>query len=67
MAAAFGVPFLGRVPIEPALARACEAGTRILPGGSDVMRPIVDLVLQQTGMQAAAEEAAARAAMGREE
>jgi hypothetical protein len=58
MATAFGVPFLGRVPIEPALARACEAGKRTLPGGSDVMRPIVERVLQQTGMQAAAEEAA---------
>ena len=26
MAASFGVPFLGRVPLDPSITRACEAG-----------------------------------------
>eukprot|EP00967_Tisochrysis_lutea_P081741 scaffold112987_cov28-Tisochrysis_lutea.AAC.3 len=50
MAESFGVPFIGRVPIEPALARACEAGLRALPGSSDVMAPIVERILRQTKM-----------------
>jgi len=59
MAASFGVPFLGRVPIEPALTRACEAGRRSLPGSPDVVRPIADRILALTEMEREAEEAAA--------
>ena len=59
MAASFGVPFLGRVPIEPALTRACEAGRRSLPGSPDVVRPIADRILASTEMEREAEEAVA--------
>ena len=44
MAAAFGAPFLGRVPLDPAIGRACEAGasyTAAAAGGSR-LAPIVE-------------------------
>jgi len=38
MAAEFGVPFLGRVPLDPAITRACEMG---VSGGRGPLQPIV--------------------------
>lgn len=46
MAAQFGVPFLGRVPLDPRITRACETGASYSAGvrragGVDLLRPIV--------------------------
>ena len=46
MAAQFGAPFLGRVPLDPAMTRACEAGhsyaARVrLAGGRNLLEPVV--------------------------
>lgn len=46
MAARFGVPFLGRVPLDPNITRACEAGTSYAAGvraagRRDLLAPIV--------------------------
>ena len=57
MAATFGAPFLGRVPLDPALGAACEAGRSYTarPGGAptkrDVLRPIVDALLREIGIE----------------
>lgn len=50
MANAFGCPFLGRVPLEPSLTRACEQGASYtaatrLAGGASVLQPIVQRLL----------------------
>ena len=47
MATAFGVPFLGRVPLEPSITRACEAGTSYTStaraaGGRSLLQPVVE-------------------------
>jgi Mrp family chromosome partitioning ATPase len=39
MAAQFGVPFLGKVPLDPRITRACEAGRH---GGRSVLQHIVE-------------------------
>lgn len=46
MAAQFDVPFLGRVPLDPRITRACEAGTSYTAGvrqsgGRDLLLPLV--------------------------
>ena len=46
MAAKFGVPFLGRVPLDASLTKACESGTSYAAnarrsGGIDHLAPIV--------------------------
>ena len=38
MADRYGVPFLGRVPLEPSITRACEAG---IAGGRTALQHIV--------------------------
>jgi len=40
MAAQFGVPFLGRVPLDPSITRACEAGVSV--GRNAALRPIIE-------------------------
>ena len=60
MAATFGAPFLGRVPLEPALTRAAEAGASYAAGARaagrpDVLAPIVERLLEETGMAGAAQ------------
>jgi Mrp family chromosome partitioning ATPase len=47
MANAFGVPFLGRVPLDPSITRACESGTSYTAGvaasgGRSALAPIVE-------------------------
>ena len=43
MAAAFGAPFLGRVPLDPAIGRACEAGASYTAAaGGSRLAPIVE-------------------------
>ena len=50
MASAYGVPFLGRVPLDPSITRACEAGasytaTTRLAGKRSLLQPIVQQLL----------------------
>jgi len=59
MAAAFGVPFFGRVPLDPEIVRACEAGTSYtagvqLRGARSLLQPIVDKLIEATTRDAAA-------------
>ena len=51
MAEQFGVPFLGRVPLDPRITQACEAGSSYtanvrIAGGSNLLRPIVQKLRQ---------------------
>jgi len=53
MAAAFGVPFFGRVPLDPDIVRACEAGTSYtagmqLRGARSLLQPIVEQLIEAT-------------------
>ena len=53
MAAAFGVPYLGSLPLDPALLRACEAGESYLAANPDgaaaaALRGIVAQVVRAT-------------------
>lgn len=46
MAQQFGVPFLGRVPLDPRITKACESGTSYtagvrVSGGRDLLMPLV--------------------------
>ena len=46
MAQQFGVPFLGRVPLDPRITKACENGTSYTAGvrqsgGRDLLMPLV--------------------------
>ena len=55
MAQSFGAPFLGRVPLEPTITQACEAGASYAArtaaaGARNVLRPIVDRLLELTRM-----------------
>ena len=55
MAHSFGAPFLGRVPLEPTITQACEAGASYAArtaaaGARNVLRPIVDRLLELTRM-----------------
>eukprot|EP00966_Prymnesium_polylepis_P228618 5290867-Prymnesium_polylepis.1 len=50
MASAFGVPFLGRVPLDPSITRACEAGASYTAdarrvGKRSLLQPIVEKLL----------------------
>ena len=57
MASAFGVPFLGRVPLDPSITRACEAGQSYtagarLAGKCSLLAPIVQRLLAITAAAA---------------
>ncbi len=44
MAAQLGIPFLGRLPIDPAIARLCDAG-RIEDYPIDSFRPMAEQIV----------------------
>ena len=53
MARSFGVPFFGRVPLDPEITRACEAGRSYtegarLRGARSLLQPIVERLLAAT-------------------
>jgi len=53
MARSFGVPFFGRVPLDPEIVRACEAGTSYTAGvrsrgARSLLQPIVDKLVEAT-------------------
>jgi Mrp family chromosome partitioning ATPase len=52
MAAWLGVPFLGRVPIDPNIAQLCDTG-RIETYAGDVFAPIADQIVELTPLAAA--------------
>ena len=49
MAKQFGVPFLGRVPLDPRITQACESGTSYtaaqrLAGGRNLLKPLMEQI-----------------------
>ena len=62
MARSFGVPFFGRVPLDPEIVRACEAGTSYTAGvqsrgARSLLQPIVDKLIEATEGATAAQDA----------
>lgn len=53
MAAAFEMPFLGRVPLDPGLTQACEEGRSYAEDGTgpgaEALKEIVDGVVRRVG------------------
>jgi hypothetical protein len=67
MAKRFGVPFLGRVPLDKALQRACEDGSPGLLSGSSArgpLRAICEKVVAGCGLQQHGKKPAAAADSG---